>query len=56
MVIRRCRLDIGDSIPFKLIGTVPDMSAYDTYTYVFHDTLSAGLTVRDDLEKGITVY
>ena len=48
--------NIGDSIPFKLIGTVPDMSAYDTYTYVFHDTLSAGLTVRDDPEKGITVY
>lgn len=40
--------NIGDSIPFKLIGTVPDMSAYDTYTYVFHDTLSEGLTVRDD--------
>ena len=40
--------DIGDSIPFKLIGTVPDMSAYDTYTYVFHDTLSAGLTLRND--------
>ena len=40
--------DIGDSIPFKLIGTVPDMSAYNTYTYVFHDTLSAGLTVRND--------
>lgn len=48
--------DIGDSIPFKLIGTVPDMSAYDTYTYVFHDTLSAGLTLRNDQEKGITVY
>lgn len=48
--------DIGDSIPFKLIGTVPDMSAYNTYTYVFHDTLSAGLTVRNDQEKGITVY
>lgn len=48
--------DIGDSIPFKLIGTVPDMSAYDTYTYVFHDTLSAGLTLRNDREKGITVY
>ena len=54
--------DIGDSIPFKLIGTVPDMSAYDTYTYVFHDTLSAGLTLRnDDLDmdpngKPISVY
>lgn len=31
---------IGDMVPFKLIGTVPDMSHYQTYEYVFHDTLS----------------
>lgn len=48
--------DIGDSIPFKLVGTVPDMSAYDTYTYVFHDTLSAGLALRNNDGKSISVY
>lgn len=37
--------NIGDRVPFKLIGSIPDMSDYDTYTYVFHDTLAAGLTL-----------
>lgn len=37
--------NIGDRVPFKLIGSIPDMSDYDTYTYVFHDTLSAGMTL-----------
>lgn len=36
--------DIGDEVPFHLIGLVPDMSRYDTYKYIFKDTLSAGLT------------
>lgn len=31
---------IGDAVPFKLIGTVPDMSKYAKYKYTFHDTLS----------------
>lgn len=31
---------IGDAVPFKLIGTVPDMGKYTTYKYTFHDTLS----------------
>lgn len=31
---------IGDAVPFKLIGTVPDMGKYTTYRYTFHDTLS----------------
>lgn len=31
---------IGDMVPFKLIGRIPDMSHYTTYNYVFHDTLS----------------
>ena len=33
--------NIGDMVPFHLIGTVPDMSNYDTYKYIFHDTLDA---------------
>lgn len=37
--------DIGDKVPFKLFGTLPSKYAdYDTYKYVFHDTLSDGLT------------
>ena len=38
--------DIGDSVPFKLIGSIPDISAYDTYEYIFTDTLSNGLTLQ----------
>lgn len=33
--------NIGDEVPFHLIGSVPDMSNYDTYKYIFHDTLDA---------------
>lgn len=40
--------NIGDRVPFMLIGSIPDMTDYDTYTYVFHDTLSAGLTLDTD--------
>lgn len=45
--------DIGDSVPFKLIGSIPDMTAYDTYEYIFNDTLSDGLTLQ---EGTINVY
>lgn len=41
---------IGDAVPFKLIGSVPDMSQYSTYKYTFHDTLAKSLkapTVAD---------
>lgn len=44
---------IGDAVPFRLIGSVPDMSRYDTYKYIFHDTLSPGLTLN---ESSIKVY
>lgn len=48
--------DIGDNVPFKLIASVPDaaeIEAYDTYTYTFHDTLDAGLTLlqKDDADQ-----
>ena len=34
---------IGDAVPFKLIGSIPDMSQYSTYKYTFHDTLAKSL-------------
>lgn len=43
--------DIGDSVPFKLIGSIPDMSDYETYEYIFNDTLSNGLTLQADTIK-----
>lgn len=37
--------DIGDDIPFRLQGTVPeDYGSYKTYYYAFHDKEEAGLT------------
>ena len=43
--------NMGDVVPFHLIGSVPDMSRYDTYKYIFHDTLSSGLTLNEDSIK-----
>ena len=45
---------IGDAVPFKLIGSVPDMSQYSTYKYTFHDTLAKSLTVP--AETNVKVY
>ena len=46
--------NIGEAVTFHLIGLVPDMSRYDTYKYIFHDTLSDGLTAPAD--NTIKVY
>ena len=41
--------DIGDSVPFQLKATLADnVSSYTTYKVVFHDTLSKGLTYKND--------
>lgn len=45
---------IGDMVPFKLIGRIPDMSRYQTYKYVFHDTLCKAFYAPT--ENDITVY
>lgn len=35
---------IGDTLTFTLTSTIPDMSAYNKYTFKFKDTLSKGLS------------
>ena len=45
---------IGDAVPFKLIGSVPNMSQYSTYKYTFHDTLAKSLTAP--AEANVKVY
>ena len=38
--------DIGDTVPFQLTATLPEnIAGYTTYKMVFHDTMSAGLTL-----------
>lgn len=61
--------NIGDMVPFHLIGSVPDMSNYNTYKYIFHDTLDAAFDapantdvkvylssdkIKDDADSDIT--
>ncbi len=46
--------DINDTVPFKLTGTLPSNAQYyESYKMVFHDTLSAGLTLDT---KSFKVY
>ena len=43
--------EIGDDIEFTLTGTLPEnLADYATYKYVFHDTLSNGLTYNGDVK------
>lgn len=43
--------NIGEAVSFHLIGSLPNMSQYTTYSYQFVDTLSAGLTLNEDTIK-----
>ena len=42
--------NIGDDVPFHLIGSVPDMSQYTTYVYRFSDTLDKGFAAPANVE------
>lgn len=35
---------VGDTLTFTLTSTIPDMTEYTSYDFIFHDTLSTGLT------------
>jgi len=44
--------DINDLVPFQLTATLPgNVTSYDTYKVIFHDTLSKGLTYEDDTNE-----
>lgn len=43
--------DLGDDVPFQLTGTLPaNYDRYDTFKYIFHDTLSNGLSFNNDVK------
>lgn len=50
--------EIGDSVTFRLTGTLPENydTAYDEYKYIFHDTLSKGLTYGSVKQVYVKVY
>ena len=44
--------DIGNTVPFKLTATLPSNAQYyQTYTMIFHDTMSAGLPLDPNSVK-----
>ena len=45
--------NIGDKVPFAFYSKVPDMSNFETYKYIFHDDMSAGLTFNNDVKVTI---
>lgn len=46
---------IGDTVEFRTITTVPDTEGYTTYNYVIHDTMSTGLTSNVKTIADVTV-
>ena len=46
---------IGDTVNFRTVSTVPDTSNYTSYTYIIHDTMSAGLTSKVTKDSGVTI-
>lgn len=46
--------NIGDDVPFHLIGSVPDMSQYETYKYTFSDTLGDGFDAPTSVKVSLS--
>ena len=46
---------IGDTVEFRTITTVPIVSGYTEYTYVIHDEMSAGLTSNVRSNNDVTI-
>ena len=46
---------IGDTVEFRTITTVPVVSGYTQYTYVIHDEMSAGLTSNVRSKDDVTI-
>lgn len=46
---------IGDTVEFRTITTVPNVSGYTQYTYVIYDEMSAGLTSNVHSNDDVTI-
>ena len=46
---------IGDTVEFRTLTTVPIVSGYTQYKYVIHDEMSAGLTSNVKNENDVTI-
>jgi len=48
--------DIGDSIPYTITATIGDgINNFDSYSFEFHDEMSAGLSMDDDVAWKIEI-
>ena len=48
-------VSIGDIVTFKIESIVPNMFGYDSYTFIVHDTMDAGLSFVGDTKDDFTV-
>ena len=46
---------IGDTVEFRTITTVPNTDGYTSYDYIIHDTMSAGLTSNVKANDDVTI-
>ena len=46
---------IGDTVGFRTITTVPNVSGYSKYEYIIHDEMSAGLTSNVKTKNDVTI-
>lgn len=46
---------IGDTVEFRTITTVPNVSGYSKYEYIIHDEMSAGLTSNVKTKNDVTI-
>ena len=46
---------IGDTVEFRTVTTIPDTTGYTEYDYIIHDTMSAGLTSNVKPAADVTV-
>ena len=46
---------IGDTVEFRTITTVPNTNGYTSYDYIIHDTMSAGLTSNVKTKDDVTI-
>ncbi len=45
----------GDTITFELTGSIPsDLSGYEEYAYIFHDSMSSNMSFADPLNLSVT--
>ena len=48
--VDKTNVDVGQTVTFKITGKVPDYTGFNTYTYLITDTMTDGLTFKNDVK------